>query len=698
MTRVPAVYEYALADLSESVQTKWRGYVDRWDPLTGIHGWALEADAPFNRTTVELIVGENSFHRIESSEARADIDKILGVRAMPGFRFEPSVFARLAHLGPRRRDLPVNIRIAGTQVLLRGGDRSPTVGELVDLWRHMILTKLQDHTPEMNKGDRLVARLAAMRGEAEAFRDLPLWPSTENEAGHIDAMHVASNDLIWFIGWMKRGAATEFPAIIVDRQKYPSAAATFQYERQDLAPRFVGVIGVMDTGWAPPAEVKEFFIYFGSDAHSQLRADAQTQVIGQEAFVSVFQQAQLTINAGPAEAIGAVLTASNSWLPGNGAAAGLVAEASVDRLLMVPGFGCIVEGWSVSPTKRVRSFQMKVGDSVLVSEESSTYFRPRPDLTPVFGGGASIVARAGFVTVLRGALPRNVAGAPLLRVTHDDGTSCVHRVEPKLLHQLDCVADSADVLRFYPSLRHEGFYPALLNALRRGLAEHVHGLRAITIAPAQRVIVLRLPSQAINLRLCFDCIARLDPIVEPAVGFCLVADRAQDLAEAKLLFQELRSATSMPLSLFYVDDVTDAFQALPSLLAQVLADRFVFVDRGVLLTVQGWEHAIDSLGHRGHSINYFEFVDDLGAPDRVNGAMSAACFGWTTAGLLSWIQSAPQFVQGVFSTNGLPEPRGVNHVLPGAAIRIERLPLSRLADMIDEDLLSSYERVDIHAR
>jgi hypothetical protein len=698
MTPIPAAPEHALADLSESVQTKWRGYIDRWDPLTGIHGWALEADAPFSSITVELVVGDNSFHRIDTSEARADIDKILGVRAMPGFRFEPSIFARLAHLGPRRRDLPVNVRIADTDVLLRGSSRSPTVGELVDKWRQAILARLRDATPEISKGDLLLARLAVMRGEAESFRDLPLRPSTENEAGQIDAVHVASNGLVWFIGWMKRGAATEFPAIVVDRQKYPSAAAAFQHERQDLASRFVGVIGIMDTGWAPPAQVNEFFVYFGPDARAQLRAGAQTQMIGLDAFLAVYRQAQLTVQAGPAEALAAVLTSSNTWMPGNSAAAGVIAEASVDRLLMIPGFGCIVEGWAVSPTKRVQSFQMKLGDSVLVADESATYFRPRPDLTPVYGGGASIVARAGFVTVLRGALSRNVAGAPLLRVLYDDGTCSVHRVEPKLLHQLDCMADSADVLRLYPSLRYEAFYPALLAALRRGLAERVRGLRAFTVAPAQRVIVLRLPSEPNNVRLCFDCIARLGAALEPVVGFCLLADRAQGLVEAKLLFQELRSATSMPLSLFYVDDVNDGFCALPFILSQLLADRFVYVDRGVLLTAQGWEHAIKTLGRSGHSINFFEFVDDLGALDRVHGALSAACFGWTTAALLSWIEQAPPLVQGVFSTNGLPEPRGARHVLAGAAIRVEPLPSSKLADMIDEDLLSSSKHANVHAR
>jgi len=242
----------------------------------------------------------------------------------------------------------------------------------------------------------------------------------------------------------------------------------------------------------------------------------------------------------------------------------------------------------------------------------------------------SIASRAGFVTVLRGALPSAVSGAPLLRVIHDDGTSLVKRLEPKLMHQLDCMSDSAEMLRLYPSVRYERFYPALLNAIHRRLSARARGPIAISAAPSQRLVVIRLPSEPSNQRLCFDCIARQGEYSESVDGICLLADRTRGMAQTKLLLEEFRSAVSVPLSLFCIDDALDGFSALPFVLSQLGTDRFVYVDGGVLLTSTGWEHASRALTRQGHCIHYFEIVDDTGAPDRINGAVSAACFGWTT--------------------------------------------------------------------
>jgi hypothetical protein len=691
MKREPAVYDYAAADISNADLGNWRGYVDLWDPRAGIQGWALAMDSIGGRVKLELVVGETAFATAETGESRPDIDSIVNTRAEAGFCFQARVFDRLAQLDTRRQDLPVNIRIAGTNVVLQPGQSCPTVGELVESWRRSILESLQHSDPGTGKGDRLRARLAVMRAEAEAFRDLALRPVSENEVGQIEAVHVGSDGLIWIIGWVARGSETEFPCIIIDRQKYPGGAANIHYERQDLASGYVGFVGLMDTGWTPPALLKDFFVHIGHRAKRQLRAGSKVRLIGLEEFLGIYKQADQASVAGNADTLAAVLTSNSSWVPGNAQAVGIAAEASLDRLLMVPGFGCIVEGWAVSPAKRVQTFQLKLADCVLIADEASTYFLPRPDLASVFGGGTSVVARAGFVTVLRGALPSTVSGAPLLRVIHDDGTSFVQRLDPRLLHQLDYISDSAEILRFYPSLRHERFYAVLLDAIRRRLADKVRAPVAISAAPCQRVIVLRLPSERSNQRLLFDCIARSGGNPH-GIGVCVVADHERGLAEAKLLFEELRPIASMPLSLFCVDDVNDGFNSLPFLLSQILAERFLYVDRGVLLTARGWEQGKVFLAGHGHRIQFGEIVDDAGAPDRIHGSLSAGCFAWTSAALLAWIASAPRFIHGVFKTNGLPKPLTGSQVLTSAATRAEVPRSSRLADMVDEDLLDSYRQ------
>jgi len=105
--------------------------------------------------------------------------------------------------------------------------------------------------------------------------------------------------------------------------------------------------------------------------------------------------------------------------------------------------------------------------------------------------------------------------------------------------------------------------------------------------------------------------------------------------------------------------------------------------------MKGWDLAATALGQQGHCIRFLEIVDETGAPDRIYGAISAGCFAWTTAALLEWLGSSTPLVHGVFRTNGLPDARDPDHILAGAAMRVEPLQASRFADMIDADLLDS---------
>lgn len=696
MKQTSLAYQYASAQPVAPDQTPWRGYIDGWDPLTGIHGWALTTDAPSTPLKLELLVGDVALSTIETGRSRPDLAGLLGVAVVAGFCFTPDIFPRLARLSPRRAEHAVNVRIAGTQVLLRGREPLPTVARFVELWRDALLAAQVQHRDSLSKADQLRVRLSMMRTESEAFRALPLRPTAENEIGHIDALYLDAQSLVWFTGWIARDFDAEFPAIIVDRQKHAAGVAILLYERQDLASRFVGVIGVIDTGWAPPALTGDFFIYVGRNAGRQLRASARTKLLGAEAFLAIYRQAAGVASGGNVDAMSALLSSGDNWLPGSAAAAGMAADAALDRLLMIVGFGCIAEGWSVSPAKRVQTFQLKVGDCVLVADDDATYFRPRPDLASVAGDEAAL-SRAGFVSMLRGELPHATSGANLLRVIYDDGTSVVKRLEPRLMRQLDCIVDSAEVLRLYPSLRHERCYPALLDAIERQLVARVRWPAIIAVNPCKRLVVLTLPTEPNNVRLCFDYIARLRRFGDPNIGICLVARRSLNLPQTRVLFEEFRPREPNPLSLVCVEEEFDSFAALPFVLSKHNADRFVYVDGGLILTQRGWQEAVETLGMPGHAIRYFQIVDDAGSPDRIHGALSAACFQWTTAAFLQWLSSARRFVRGVFQGNGLPDPVSGRDVRPGAAMYVERVASSRLADMIDEDLLAGRHYVASHA-
>ncbi|MET0258234.1 MAG: hypothetical protein ABW179_06595 [Methylobacterium sp.] len=689
MLHVLAPSGYAAPDLADAATGRWCGRIERIDPAFGICGWVLAVDAPDAATELELTVGGDAFALAETSDPHAAVDRQLGFETRAAFRFPPAVFARLARLGARRHALPVGVRIAGADLrLMPPAGRDPSVGELVEAWRAGLLAALLPPEQGATRGDRLLRRLAGLRAEAVALGDRPLRPISDNDVGQIDALYPAADGQLWFVGWTKRGVETDFAAVVVDREKLPAGGAVLQYERPDLNSTCVGVVGLLDTGWTPPPVMRDGFVYLGRGAQLHLRYGPHTRLLRADAFLAAFAQAHPLAVGGHGDALASVLHSGANWIAGNAVAAGIAAEGGLDRLLMVPGFGCLAEGWAVSPAKRVETFHMKIGDCVMTADEAALSFRPRPDLAAVFGAG-SVTTRAGFSCALRGALPENAAGAPLLRIVHDDGTSVVQRVEPKLLRRFDPVGDGEEVLRMFPSLRHEPFYPAFLAAQARRLAGALREPLVLHEAPARRLVVVRLPGETGNGNLVFDRLARHLPDLDPAIGVALVADAGRARAEALMRFEELRAETPAPLSLLTVAHGHDVLPELPFVLARLGAERFVHVGRGVVFNARGWREAEASLSRRGHFVDRFEILDDAGHPDRVDGALGAAGFGWSTAAFLAHAGAAPVLTRGLFGDSGLPRHPGRDRALPACASRVERPAVSRLADMIDADLLAS---------
>jgi hypothetical protein len=131
---------------------------------------------------------------------------------------------------------------------------------------------------------------------------------------------------------------------------------------------------------------------------------------------------------------------------------------------------------------------------------------------------------------------------------------------------------------------------------------------------------------------------------------------------------------------------------LPWLLARLEAKRFVHVGRGVALTAAGWAGARLSLSRRGHFLDRFEIVDDEGRPDRIDGALGAAAFGWSVPAFIEWSRAAPRFLRGTHKGGALPERPVLDRVVSGGAVRLERPRASRLADLIETDILKGAAR------
>jgi hypothetical protein len=109
-------------------------------------------------------------------------------------------------------------------------------------------------------------------------------------------------------------------------------------------------------------------------------------------------------------------------------------------------------------------------------------------------------------------------------------------------------------------------------------------------------------------------------------------------------------------------------------LRQVGASRFVFVGPDVFLKPAGWERARQALASQMGDLVFFGIEAEEFEHRDVASGLSARCFAWSSASLISWALQAPAFLGGFFRDNGLFQ-RTSGHVVHHNAARAARTSL-----------------------
>src|SRR5204863_3582412 len=86
------------------------------------------------------------------------------------------------------------------------------------------------------------------------------------------------------------------------------------------------------------------------------------------------------------QALYRILGSGASWLAIPAEKFGFAAEMSIDRAILIPFLGCMVEGWIISPVKEVAQLRLRIGSAILNCAPKSLYWKPRGDLCSAFPG------------------------------------------------------------------------------------------------------------------------------------------------------------------------------------------------------------------------------------------------------------------------------------------------------------------------
>jgi hypothetical protein len=649
-----------------------RGFVDIVNSQQGVRGWALDLKRPASPVKLELRVGDLLVAECLADLPRDDIANRLGGDVQPGFCFDVSCIDTIAGLAAAGDD-DVAVFIAGTDLRL-GANATVTVGDLLKQLAELRKPQARNPTADFD------LLLDELRGAAGPMSELALRPLPENLQGYIETVSIDPAGQIWFFGWMRKGHLTEFSAVISERRKTPAAVVIMSYQRDDLPPDACGLIGLLSTIWRPTSATGEFHVFFGNQGRYHLKAHTPLRLVTTADFVAEYEHVrERCLGDGRAMALSRMLTSLDSWVPTRGSGQGYATETSIDRVLLAPGLGCLVEGWVISPLKRIEGLRLKIGDAVMSAHPDTLYFKPRPDLKDAFEGSDAMVARAGFVGLFTGETEPEDFADPVLKIVFEGGTSANWPVNPKVFRKLGHSAGIEEGLRFFPSLQEEAFFPRYAQSAIRAQRSSMTPPVALTVKRHRRTLIIALPDDRCDLFLLFEtisgiCRAQLGS-AKPIEAVAFIASNKANRSDALWLFRDFEAEQNIAASLFAIDDSAHAFALLPDILHALGCNRFVFLGHGMFPTASGWADIRHSLHIAGGELAFFALQANSIEQLQADETMTARAFGWATGPFTRWAAQASPYLGGYFRENGLLWA-SVAHAVHHNAMRPSRTTVS----------------------
>ncbi len=668
--------------LSASGPVSYRGFIDLIDISQGVRGWVLDLSVPQTPQRVSLMVGDVVVAEVLPDGPRHDISEALGVTVTPGFAFDAPTLAMVADLAENAEDA-VYVRISGTECMLGTSEPAPTAAQIMKQQRLFNVA-----TPNRSSTADFELLLDDLRADAVALAEQALRPVPENLQGYIETLALDTSGQVWMVGWMRRGHLTEFSAVISERRKIPAAVAIMTYTRDDLPADACGVIGLLSSSWRPTSATAEFYVFFGAGGRFHLRSHTPIRFVTPSELVAEYENVrERCLGEGRAIALQRMLTSLESWLPTRSTGQAYATETSIDRVLLVPGLGCLVEGWVVSPMKRVEGLRLRIGGAVMSAQADCTYWKPRPDLHDAFPGSLALVARAGFVAMFAGDADPEDFADPVIKVVFEGGASANWSIPPKVFRRLGHSADIEDAQLFFPALQEESFFPRFAEAAIRAQRRSMNAPVTISVKRTRRAMVFVLPEDRCDMFLLFEeltqqCRTRADGS-SGVEGVAFIASAKSNRSDALWLFREFQVSTGVPASLLVIDDAAHAFALLADILREIGANRFVFIGAGVFLTESGWHHARHVLQTPGPDLVFLGMEPDAFEQRDLNDSVTARCFAWSTQLFVRWSATAASFLGGYHRENGLFRSNVAHVVHHGAARSSRTLLPARIQEAVN---------------
>jgi hypothetical protein len=631
--------------VQEEQRTAIFGSVDAFDPQVGLTGWCVDRGGAARELEVELLVNGVAFALTSATLPRADASEEMGMEGRFGFCFDPSVFDSFLENKTHFIGRPYALRVCGETGILTSSQPHEDFAALLDA-REALLAR--------GDGEVLIDSLARLREASETL--LPCPPARAAEAGVIEAAAIGAGGLVWFIGWVAKKIPVEFSAVVLDKKRYPAGMRVVFYPRADLPEQAVGVVGVMLTDWRPSAR-GDALITFGDEAGGVLRVMRPLRLTTIADVLGKLEECVEPDSKALARLMDVLALECDGWELETAAARKI--KLALDEAQFLEGFGVFLKGWVVSPSHRVKSMALKLGEVIAPCDASSLHFWPRPDLASGFPGMNAAFERAGFTGVFRGDLHSADFDNAALRLTFEDGKSTHHKLFETSFERIPSTSDLSELRKYYRVVEREPVFREIARAHYAAIGAEMRKVHGAQVRTCSSALVFCAPPER---HLQFYLFERLLEFVAGAdadgVGLVIVAHHASRHGEITEMFDEVAKRFSGPSSLVFVSDVDCALWSLSTILTIVDARRFVFVSAQIALTREGFA-ALGEMVGAGEDLSFFD-VKDL-AQDWAPQCAGAQAFSWSTSRWIAFARSTNLPIRAPLEAKRLGEGRRLAH-------------------------------------
>lgn len=432
--------------------------------------------------------------------------------------------------------------------------------------------------------------------QGEALRRRTHNLSDAHLAGFIEAIAVDATGRCWVLGWTKAQIGNDMGVLIYDAGKYSGSLVLARFERDDLPPGASGFIGILGGDWKPRSETRQIVAVLSIAGTPHLRsAGATLRTIDMRALAAIVEAASSTISGGYASQIQQMLAAPESWVPGLGRIANVQLEVGIDNVVAIPGVGCIVEGWLLAPARQVTGFSLRAGDVVSRADPRSTFRMPRPDLASVFVQMAETIHDSGFVAFFPVPDQDALSQGLTLKIHQGTHTSSNHVLPDNKILWLNRNAGENALLRCYPAIDCEHFFPAMATMIKRNHLTPPQRPVGWKPMKAKRVLVVAVADHPDEPHRVIDqCLSWITLVRTRDAGLLLLAPE-QSRGRILPLFRDFDTDRASDLGLFLFAGQQSRPGDLALVLDMIGAERAVILRDGFRTETSGITACLDHL-------------------------------------------------------------------------------------------------------